>query len=602
MSILSMRKADGFSLIESAVVILFVSLAMVPIVSSMGGVNDNEATLYSGNVSSITAHRSKLTYAAQSIMERAMAGEIDQTTAGVGFDPQVLFPDGDSTVIGDVKDVSKRSFHASTGRDYSQPITFKWVVRDLSHRVDKDGRLIGWDNGRVSQSNAEQVAPSGNRVISAALELYENPTDTVPIMTLPTYYYRSTCTSSACGGATLEKTGISVVLDVSGSMWATQRRYPDLVQASRIGSPYLRNRYDIEGNRVDRRIRLNDVFDDTTLDVTYARPFGSEDVDTPFSEEYMQPGANSSTSALDFPASCADSVNNPANERRYFASGALNNRRIFDRRTRRFRITNPGAEAIGKFCGQNPDGSPTRDNVRNWTRMINENMSRIEGARNAILSMLVTLEENQFLTTYMKMGLVTFTTSESGSATLRVPLESAQVPPGPSTVTEAKFVNMRYKAAMINRDGRNEITAGGGTPMLNGLRVAATDLYGDSEVSSRLIIAIGDGSVNSGSTGSRRPPPRCSGNVADFAQEVGDGTYSNRGTDANGEKITIFSVGVIGYHEPTMRCLAEQTPNGQFFAIDSVADMQPIFDQIAFQIERLVLNSMVARYNLPIRG
>ncbi len=586
-----MRQTYGFSLIESAVVILFVSLAMVPVIATMGGANDSQASLYSGNVSSMTAHKSKLTYAANSIMERAMAGERDQGDNGVGFDPTLLFPDGNNNTIGKTKEVDKRSFYGTTGRDYSQPITFKWVVRDLSYRVDEDGDLIGWDNHTVSQSKAERVAPSGNRVISAALELYENPGDAKPIMTLPTYFYRSSCTttSGGCNSVTLEKTGVSVVLDVSGSMgWALRPGTPGTING--IASPFLKNRYDIEGNRADGQIRINDVFDDTTLDLTYVQPFGTEDPDTPYTEEYMQPGANPSTPVLNFPASCADPNNNPANEKRYFTPNTFNSR--------------SRAEVVAKLCGRNPNGTPTRDSLRNWTRMLNDNMSRVEGARNAILSMLVTLEENQFLTTYMKMGLVTFTTSERGYATLRVPLEEAKAPPG-SNVTNSKFINMRRKAAMINRDGSNnrtEIRAGGGTPMLHGLKLAAKDLYQDSDVSNRLIIAIGDGSVNSGSQGSSKPPPRCRGNVSDFAKKVGDGTYKDGPVKAKGGKVTIFSVGIIGYHEPTMRCLAEQTPNGQFFAIDSVADMQPIFDQIAFQIERLVLNSMVARYNLPIEG
>ncbi len=593
-----MRKAHGFSLIETAVVILFVSLALVPIIATMGGANDNNATIYSGNVSSQTAHRSKLTYAANSIMERAMAGERDQTAAGVGFDPELLFPDGDQTVIGDVKDLSRRSFHGTTSRDYSNPITFKWVVRDLSYRVDKDGDLIGWDNSGVSQSNAERVAPSGNRVISAALELYENPGDVKPIMTLPTYFYRSECSAGACNRASLEKTGISVVLDVSGSMLAVERSYLPGYSVNGISSPYLKNRYDIAGNRADPRIRINDIFDDRTLDLTYAQPFGSEDPNTPFTEEYMQPGANPSNPALDFPASCADAANNPANERMYFTPGALDPVRFWDWRRRQWVTSNSRAELIAKFCGQNPDGTPTRNNRRNWTRMINENMSRIEGSRNAILSMLVTLEENQFLTSYMKMGFVTF----NHGGKMRVPLEEAQIPPAPSTVTDSKFINMRTAAAMINRDGtnnRSEIKAGGGTAMLTGLEIAAKDLYDDPDVSSRLIIAIGDGATYGGS---RRAPPSCNGTVSDFARDVGDGTYRKGSVRANGDQITIFSIGIIAYHEPTMRCLAEQTPNGQFFAIDSVADMQPIFDQVAFQIERLVLNSMVARYNLPIRG
>ncbi len=615
---LSMGKANGFSLIESAVVILFISLAMVPIISSMGGVNDNEASLYSGNVSSMTAHKSKLTYAAQSIMERAIAGERDQTTTGIGFDSQLLFPDGDSTVIGTTQTVNKREFYSGTGREYNQPITFKWVVRDLSHRVDEDGNLIGWDNSTVSQANAESVAPAGNRVISAALELYENPGDATPIMTLPTYFYRSTCTAGVCGGATLEKTGISIVLDISGSMVAAQSTHIGTIQpagfpAGLLGSPFLRNRYNMLGNSPHPAIRISDIFDDTTLDLTYALPFGNEDPNTPFTEQYIQPGSNPVSSELNFPNQCDNPTSNPGSKRRYFTprientapsvgwvslgGGAWGNL---------FNPTSKSAtQVIARLCGNANNSDPgenlTRNNFANWNTMINTNMSRIEGARNAILSMLVTLEENQFLATYMKMGLVTF----SDGANMQVTLEEAQIPPGPSTVTESKFVNMRYAAAMINRDGTNnnsEILAGGNTHMLAGLRLAANDLYQDTDISSRLIIAIGDGAVNSGSQNSPAPPPSCSGNVADFGSDVGDGSYTNGSVSAGGETITVFTVGVIGFNVNTMRCLAEQTPNGQFFAINSVADMQPIFDQVAFQIERLVLNSMVSRYNLPIAG
>ncbi len=624
-----MRKAYGFSLIETAVVILFVSLAMVPIVASMGGASDSQATVYSSNISNINGHKSKLMFAANSIMERAMAGEQDQTANGVGFNPDSLFssqgpssnnaafPQTSSGVNGNptIQKISKRSFYQGTGRDYSQPISFEWIVRNLSYRVNTNGELINGSNSLVSLVDAERVAPLGNNVISASLALYENPTDTTPILTLPTYFYRSSCNNNVCGGATLEKTGISIVLDTSGSMLASQASHMGYLWNGSVGgyygAPYLRNRYNISGNTAANSIRLNDIFDDTTLDLTYAQPFGTEDPNTPFTEEYMQPGPNPSTAALNFSNQCDNPASNPASKAQYFVPNVLNApiggwTNIGNGNWAWFSgASGGGANLIARLCGNVNNGNagenPTRDTVANWNTMINANMSRIEGSRNAILSMLVTLEENQFLTTYMKMGFVTF----SDSATMRVPLEDPQVPPGPSTITTSKFINMRYAAAMLNRDGSNnnsEILATGNTNMLAGLKMAADDLYNDGDINSRLIIAIGDGSVNSGSTGSSQPPPSCTGNVAQFGSDVGDGSYSNGGVNANGQTITVFSIGIIGYHTNTMRCLAEQTPNGQFFAIDSVADMQPIFDQVAFQIERLVLNSMVQRYNLPIQS
>lgn len=583
--------SPGFSLIETAIIILFVSLAMVPVITTMGGVNDttNTSAARSANISAVSSRASKEVVAANTIMERALAG--DET---VSFNASTLFTTPGQTVV-----TPRRQFYGSTSRAYNQAIEYDWVVRDLSHLKDTSGQLINWANQPVSANDAESVAPTGNFVQQATLRVYENPGDANPILSLPTYFYRSTCGSNGvdCGDVDLDQTGIVLVVDRSGSMqWSISAGKSKGATSTDMSAPWLKNRYTIGGSVPttpgDPSIRINDIFDDTTLDTTYMLPVAQGDnPDTPYSEQYILPAVNGfSNNCADVPTTLGDPGKDVA---KYFATGALTynyggdagNGEPATNATKR-------REVISAFCGRNGISYGGRDSQANWDKLINDNMSRIEALRNALLSLLVKLEQNQFLVANMEMGLVTFS-SGTPSAVKQVDMEKAANPPGP--VDSLKFVNMRYRSAMINREGTGQISASNGTNMLAGLQQAATMLYA-KDFDNRLIIVLSDGAVNSGSTPT---------NVKDFAKKVGGcPTVGNPACYAgsNGKTITLFTVGLIEADDALMLAMAQRTPNGQFFLAQSVTDLQPIFDQIAFQIERLVLNSMAKRYHLPVQS
>ncbi|MBK8190101.1 MAG: VWA domain-containing protein [Vampirovibrionales bacterium] len=585
-------RCSGFSLVETAVVMLFVSLAMVPIITTMGGSNDanNVSVSNSANISGVSSRSSKLVLAANSIMERSLAGD-----HSVSFDASTLFTTPGETVV-----TPRRQYYGETSRAYNQPITYDWVVRDLSHLEDTTGQLTDWANQAVAADAAEVIAPTGNFVQQATLRLYQNPGDANPVLTLPTYFYRSNCGTGGvdCGDVALNQTGIAIVMDRSGSMrWSIERdRSKGWVSTSRkTSAPWLKNRYPIGANVPDAAIRINDIFDDSALDLTYMLPFSQPDnPDTPYAEHYIQPGgAPLVNAALTFPSGCNDvDALDPGNgsfnpdTAKYFADGALTDTYVMWNEPTITPVQRRAA--IAAFCG----AGGARASQADWLNLINNNMSRLEALRNALLSLLVKLEQNQFLVSNMEMGMVSFAAT-SPPAVTEVSMEKAVNPPGP--VNTLKFVNMRLRSAMINRQGVGEIIADQGTPMLEGLKRAASMLY-SRQYDNRLMIVISDGYVNSGSTPT---------NVRDFAKQVGGcptvgnpACYSGSG----GKTITMFTVGLIEADDALMTDMAQKTPNGQFFLAQSVTDLQPIFDQIAFQIERLVLNSMARRYHLPVKS
>ncbi len=566
-------RAKGFSLVETAIIILFISLAMVPVIATMGGVNDpNSGASSTVNVSAVSGFRSKTMVAANSIMERALAGD---TT--VSFDASTIF-----TQPGDVQTTPRRLFYGSTPREYSQPIEYDWVVRDLGYRVDGGGDLIDWAGNSVNWTNAVELQPVGNQVIHAVLRVYENAGDANPMMSLPTYFFRSNCGQVDCAGVDVQKTGVIIVGDISGSMAWVGRTYPSPGTVSRVSSPWLRNRYPIFGNAVPASIRIDDPFDDEKLDVTWVLPFANEDPDTPYSDTYIRPGGDA---FITFANNC-DDLSTPAN------------RALIDPYLVNNTTSNAGRRtALERLCGTGAWRTPAM-----YSELMGRYMSRMEAFRNSMLSLLVKLEDNQFLVQNMKMGFVTF----SGGVQTRVNLEDAAQPsvssPVPSAVTDNKFINMRLNMLMLNRPGAGQILQGGSTRMHDGARRAADMLYADSDVKRRMIILVTDGDPNPGNQGNPL--------LLNLASSIGNGCFptipANAGCADPENTTTLFTVAVIGVSAGGQTMLtdaAQRTPSGQFFNAENVEDMGPIFDQITWQIQRTVLTNMVNRYHLdPVPG
>nr|MBX2860330.1 hypothetical protein [Vampirovibrio sp.] len=69
-----------------------------------------------------------------------------------------------------------------------------------------------------------------------------------------------------------------------------------------------------------------------------------------------------------------------------------------------------------------------------------------------------------------------------------------------------------------------------------------------------------------------------------------------------GKPITLMTIGVISADKVFMEDLAVATPAGLFLFAETVADMNKIFEQVAYQIQKLALTAPACRYNLDVDG
>jgi len=571
---MTLRKASGFSLIEAAVVMLFVSLAMVPVVANIANIQNPNSNTRS--VSDAVKSSNRAMIVANSIMQQALSGN-----TSVSFNMSQLPPPGQTLVT------PLTAYMDGSGRAYNKPYYYRWVVEDRSYYTNTAGQLLA-ANSTLLPANGMPlyVTPQGNRIAYATLQIFDNPNSTTPLLALPTYLYRNNCsTSSLCDPAQQAKTSIVFVLDKSGSMQMGNNSDPYglAVPGGTSASPFLKNRYVVGGNNPDTQIRIADLYNDETLDVTFAMPTSQEDPETPFSELYPYPGGVPNVS---FPAHCDDRTQwNVTLMNKYFVANATTLRPYHIERLCGYNRDNPPANGNSLPIG------PTRDTTAHWQTMINQNMSRIEALRNALFLFLVTMEHKPKLSVNLNLGMVTFSDDQQ--------LQSALEPALNTHNGFKRFENFRQRAVMINREGIGSISSAGSTQAHKGMKLAADMLYAN-DAPQKIMIVVTDGEFN-GYTGSMLSGGTPADNPFRLAEAVGNGTYNLGGINPQHKKITVFAVGVIGASPEQMVAISSVTPNGQYFLINSVSDIRPMFDQMAYQLEKLILIKMAERYQLPLQ-
>ncbi len=578
------KYSHGFSLIEAAVVVLFVSLAMVPVIANIGGTT----AVNSDNRSATNAvkNANRATQVGNSLMQAALSG-----------DASISFNLSDLPAAGQTLTTPMRTYLDGTGREYGQPFYYQWVVQDHSYYMNTAGGFLGEDSGKLPNGgDPVMVTPLSNHVVYAVLLVFDDPNSNSPVLTMPTYLYLNDCgTSGNCGSSNTD-TAIVFVIDRSGSMQWGEKSGNRFGTVSGVGSPWLKNRYAIGNNVPDSQILISDIYNDETLDTTFALPLANEDPSSSFSDVYPYPnGVNTLNSGvLKFPQNCDDSSKWSQSEMSlFFAGNAITSSTPAPRRER--------ANIIERICGKNSinrgsynsfsAGELTRDNLANWETMVNENISRFEALRNALITFLVTVEHNNKLVNTASLGLVSF--SNSGA------LESAiEVPTTAPINGHQRFQNFRRRSLMINRAGNGSIQPSGSTRVHLGMKIAADMLY-ESPASQKIMVVIADGDFN-GYSGGLGGGGSVTTNPFRLAEAIGDGSYNVGGVNPEEEEITVYAVGVIGASPNQMQAISGPTPNGQFFFINSVADVRPMFDQIIAQIERLILLQSAQRHRVPL--
>ncbi len=556
------RAASGLSLIEIAVVMVIVSLALVPVVKMIGGPNTSE-----GNVSTLTGFKSRELVMANSLMERALAN--DYTVINCGSLP-TLPSAGNST-----------TYDTCTSAEYNKAIYYRWTVQNLSENM-----------------------PVGNELYHATLNVFESLADANgnqnPTLTLPTYLF-----NNVSGWSIQEqKTGMVLSLDVSGSMDYAD---DDLDTGTNlISSPFLMHRYDL--NRMKQGFDNNDLgsdyaefvldrWDDSQLDLVYGQQIGKlpngpnvqlppdPRPDTAYNEAYPYPGTvrmHGAPYRERYGLLKMGDCDHPGNWKHdttlknlfiplVFYEGSSNRERD------QYRVRR---DAIRAICGP-------KNNHADWESKINDNLSRIEAARTASLALLLNMESDQRLVDDVEMGFVTWSDPEYGEIKVQVPMETPVEIGG-----KLRFPNMRDRMLWINRadpgDLRNSasrpIRAAGNTRIDLGMREAVAQLM-SKNYDNRIMVLLTDGD----------PRPAKDDNTRDALVEYAESIGRNAPTD---EQITIFTVGLIAADKDLMDDIANATPNGVSFTAESVTELTRIFEQIAYQSKKIALLQKSERYGV----
>ena len=559
-SMVRLQKAYGLSLIEMAVVMVFVSLALVPVVQMIG-----KPSTTSGNVARLTAMKSQETVLANAVVERALSGDYSVITCGgAPFNP--------ATDTGNPQPVCEDS---EIGMGYNQDLYYKWTTEDMT-----GGQL-----------------PLGNTLVKATLNVYDNPSATPPAkLTIPTFFH----SSDGPGTTPAEKTGLVFVLDISGSMAGSSGTSPTPVITTpgvapiggkRLASPYLRYRYN------DPTISFTvpafwglaplDFNNNAEMDIVKAMQ--TDDTETPWDDRY--PRATASPTGAGLPI--------------YFPR-MLNGTNQYDNGTQ---VLHSIFHNGGLFGG-NAD-----DKLRNfnssttltWTDTLNNNLSRIEAARTALLSLVLDMESNTNVRDNLSMGFVTFSGALPGNAKVEVPMEQI------GTGNPDQFDANRRRISWLNREGPGMIENGGGTPMCTGMREGATLLVNDTTVKNRILVVIGDGQPNT---------DMCKSNKNDYkklAEAINTGgTDKKTGYDGKGKPVTLYTLGLI-WTDPTLgeflrdsiACYDSTGPNpssndmqrtpclpagNSYNYAKDIGDIDEIFQQLSYQIQTQVMISATQRY------
>jgi hypothetical protein len=548
---------SGMSLIEIAVLLVFISLAMVPVIRTIGG-SAHSGAGDNRSFNSVSRQNSHTLVAANSILERAMAGD-----STVSFDSNTLTP-------GQIVTTTRQQFT----QDYNRPVWYEWSIRDTSYKMDASGNLLdAAGNITTNPALAQLAVTTGNRLVHATLKVYSQANGGTPVIIMPTILFRNDT------AVTIPATSVGIMssLDVSWSMrwpltdWA--------LDADGIGlsSPYLMYRYSNEPS-VDSSVALN-LWDNTQLDLVGAAYSANSTIDpdpsTPFRDNYIQqniPGLFPNVScgnSSDF----LDYATSPL--KLYFDSYAYSNA--------------TAQAAVANVCSDKADNA---DSIAK----INSSLSRLEAARTAMFNFLINTEGNAFLVDQTKMGFQKFSSTGSGgggSAAVQtlVDLEPSQVLSGAK-----RYKLMRESMAWINRGDPSALgkTIGteNNTRTYDAINEAALKLFADTAISQRIIVLLTDGEPFP-VDGTNTPA-----NIRTLCQQLGDGTYPGQA----GKKVTIFVIGLLitpgSAAETLMQDMATATPGGVAVFAQTAADLTDLFEEIAYQIQKTVYLNASTRYNL----
>lgn len=591
------NRHGGFTLIEAAILLLFISIAMFPIIRMIGGVKNNSGSSTS-TLSALSRFKTQQVALANSLMERALAQDVSAYlgTQSLGPNESLTTP---ITQYG----------------SYNTKIWYNWELHDVSYKTNAQGNLIDAQGNIITNQATDPPVlnvPNGDLLIQGTLRVYDQQNSTQPSLVLPAILFRNV------QGATnsLEKTGVNILLDISGSMVSAtddwQAPLPSVQPVIwpsnlQLAAPFLKYRYSAG---LPNGVKL-DLNDNTQLDLATAAP--ADDPTTPNNDLYPA----TTNAPWNIPSVCATRTtwpglggNSPGGQMMpFFNDNAVQHQQKYFQ----YQTYTPPPNSVPIIKWDNVNNQPIDvPHIMNafctdksqWTSqqltMFNDNyMPRIEQARSSLLSLLLTLESNPTVAQNLKLGFQTFSDHANDAY---YPLEDATYN---SQYQQYRFNNSRLYFSYINRDGAPvPISATGSTDTYDGVYSAAEQLNKAGNLSQKLLILATDGEPNP-ATGNNTDA-----SLINLAKSLGDGTFTGRkppSTSSNGQPITLYTIGVIGV-TPTnhggklLKAMATSTPNGQFIPASNTTEFKNIMDQIAYLIEKLTLLNAAKRYGVQYPG
>jgi hypothetical protein len=582
----------GFSLLEVAILIILLTVALVPIMLTMGGQTGSSNT---PTVSSMNEQSLIRASAAGSLMERALTGTVltsninntaNLTTPAPSglFDPSTLAAGGTATY---------GPFDYKVNAT-DPNLAYTWTLKDVSY----DG--------------ATRVSPKGNRVVKADLQIFsKNPTTgaLVPKESSSTYLY----VKESLAIAPDPLVGVSLVADVSGSMCSNLRWQTTWTQSSDgLCLPYLNDRFHRTGtpNEVGMTLVPADfkLFDDRQLDIAYSLPV--DDPTTPNLDNYMQRGV------LGMPPEYLGLVDGNPMPDAYCNLWLESAKGIPEHPNMKWllRERNDGA-AIPDEHGQREDvfwlcaeGS-WRTNAT-WLNQINQYVTRFEAVRGSMLQFLMKLERDQELASALNMSLSTFSDSASTVVPMAGPVTSILDPE--SGTNRPRFADMREKISWFNRydvqmAGSRTVKAIGATNTEAALITGGKAFDANPALNAKHLIILTDGEPTMGNT--NRP----------YLEALAEAIHKNCRDGANNypanttgplapcstnqdQWVTVNVVGFAGIpagDEAFLQRLATRG-GGRYLKASNVTELKDALFILSYDIKRSMILKRVERYNATL--
>ncbi len=595
----------GVSLIEAAAVLMFFTIALIPIVNNIGG--PGSAT---GTAVKLTGEASKEILLANTLSEKALSSDYSAYTCnGVATNEATL-----SAIPSETSINIPSSGRCSKALPDNNTLYYNWTIYNATPG---------------SSPSSTSIMPVGNKLYNAVLNVYNTQSGGTPIFTAPISFFLNKYTKPAARN----KTAILIVQDKSkamryggseeshgedddkdedkGKVRESDDGSSDDKVASMSGSvasPFLKYRYDdttpntyLEKDYDPTSVKTSppytnnstykiaDLYKNNTLDIVSAK--ASDLTETPWDDRYLGKRANRAPDCST-EAAIKNFVTAPING--FYADNGgvgLAADWSYDGRTvpGSYRITN-----IYNICARTP----------NFEKRY---ISRIEASRTALLSFLISMESNPGILKDTQMGLELF----SSDWWTEVPFENAD--------STGHYVKMRRRISWINREDDKSVTTtdgnfsrsivpGGARSTYGALKYAAEQILKLDDVDHRIIILVSGGKPEE-----KREDDSCKDHhsdehhddtdYSDLAEHMGDGSMGNALASDPTRKITLFTVGMLqssdGESDKYMdTLLASQTSGGQYVYAGDISNIEPVMNQIANQVQKNQMNLYSNRFNV----